>query len=140
MKKNLKWQEVRRLHLLFLILILSALLVACDKKDEDNACVAPAIEKNLIGLWDAILMSDKSTKYVLEFKSDGTYAESSGLLFGTDNSPAVTWKQQKDSVIITGKYNNSTSGSYSFSVLMNTCEKVVFDMEGIDKLALTRKK
>lgn len=140
MKKDLKWQEMKSLHLLFIVLILSALFVSCDKKDEDTVCVAPAIEKNLIGLWDAILMSDESTKYVLEFKNDGTYAESSGLLFGTDNSPAMTWKQKKDSVIITGKYSNSTSGSYSFSVLMNTCEKVVFDMEGIDKLMLTRKK
>ncbi|GGC12670.1 hypothetical protein [Dyadobacter sediminis] len=140
MKKNLKRQEVRRPHLLFFALLLSALFVACDKKDKDAVCVAPSVEKNLIGLWDALLMSDEGTKYVLEFKSDGSYTESNGLLFGTDNSPVNAWKIQNDSIFLTSKYNNQTAGSYTFPVLTNTCEKVVFDMEGIDKLILTRKK
>ncbi|KAA6440855.1 hypothetical protein FEM33_04815 [Dyadobacter flavalbus] len=140
MRKNLIFTEIRKLHYVFIILILSALFVSCHKKNESDVCIAPTIEKNLVGIWDALLMSDEGTKYILEFKNDGSYVESNGLLFGTDNAPDITWKIQKDSVVVTGKYNNATSGSYSFSVLTNTCEKVVFDMEGIDKLILTRKK
>jgi len=133
-------QNIKQLFYFLIALNLSVLFISCHKKDEDIDCVAPSIEKNLVGIWDALLMSDEGTKYVLEFKSNGSYAESSGLLFGTDNSPVNTWKIQKESIVLTSKYNNQTTGSYSFPVLTNTCEKVVFDMEGIDKLILTRKK
>ena len=120
------------------IFVTALIFISCHK-EKDQECVAPAIVKNLIGKWSAIMQSDSLHADMIEFKADGSYVESNGLLLGVYFSPVGKWKTNGNAVTITGKFNNSTEATYDFTMDQNTCNKVTLDIEGLDKLVLTRK-
>ncbi|MCF0042193.1 hypothetical protein [Dyadobacter fanqingshengii] len=114
------------------------IITSCDK-DKDKPCVAPTFAKNIIGTWQGSLESSPKQTDEISFIEGGTFKESGGMLFGKRNEPVITWTAEKDSLKISGKFKNNTTAVYAFSALMNTCDSIILDVEGIDKIFLKRK-
>ena len=122
-----------------LIFCLAIFITSSCDKDKDKPCVAPAFEKNIRGTWQGSLESMPTQTDEVSFLENGTFIETAGLLFGKRNGPVIVWTAEKDSLIISCKFTNNTSAVYGFSVLTNTCDSIVLDVQGIDKVFLKRK-
>lgn len=109
---------------------------ACEK---DKECVAPPLSQNIIGTWNATLQSSEKDVQEVNFTSDKTFKESDGLLFGNYYQSEITWEAKNDSIILTGKFTNKTTAKYEMSVVSNSCDQIVLNMEGLDQLKLTKK-
>ena len=83
------------------LLLAAAILTACkDKKEAD--CVAPTIEKNLVGTWQATFTSKagNSGPSTVTFKENGTMT-GIGSLFKNTSAPTYSWKDdswEKDQI------------------------------------------
>lgn len=117
--------------------VLLILVFSCDRKED--LCEPPAIQKNLIGSWTAILTSYEKLVSTVVFNEDGSYTESKGVLFSNFNNPVISWNAKKDSVNITAKYSDSKTSTYSFSVSKNLCDTIILNLETFDQLKLVRK-
>jgi hypothetical protein len=117
---------------LFVIVFVSA----CQK---DKECVPPPLAKHIVNNWNAKLVSEKDKSQELTFKSDGTFKESKGLIFGASNSPVCTWEVDQNFVILNGKFSNGSIERYECPVISRTCDKIILDIEGIDQLELDKK-
>ncbi|MCE7073299.1 hypothetical protein LZG74_23485 [Dyadobacter sp. CY327] len=122
-----------------LIFCMAIFIVSSCDKDKDKPCVPPAFAKNIIGNWTGSLESSPKESDEVTFLEDGKFKETGGILFGKQNEPVMTWIAEKDSLVISGKFKNNTSAVYAFSALTNTCDSIVLDVEGIDKIFLKRK-
>lgn len=71
--------------------VIVVLLVGCKSKTED--CVAPAIDKNLVGTWKAVVIEDseESGTGTLTFNADGTINDPGNLFLGGPVAKS-TWK------------------------------------------------
>ncbi|MCF2499601.1 hypothetical protein [Dyadobacter chenhuakuii] len=122
-----------------LIFCLAIFIASSCDKDKDKPCAPPAFAKNIIGNWTGSLESSPKELDEVTFLEDGKFKETGGILFGKQNEPVMTWIAEKDSLKISGKFKNNTSAVYAFSALTNTCDSIVLDVEGIDKIFLKRK-
>jgi hypothetical protein len=84
---------------------------------------------------------DSSTDKIcaVEFKKDGKYTETKDLLLGDYFSPTATWSVKNDSVAVVAKYSNLSVSTYKFSLQQNTCNEIILDLEGLERVKLTRK-
>ena len=118
------------------LLLAAAILTACkDKKEAD--CVAPTIEKNLVGTWQATFTSESgnSGPGSVTFREDGTMT-GIGALYKDDFSPnsiwkGDTWEKDQIGIALTFRGASSATGPYSvfskasYYVDENECNKVV---------------
>ncbi|MCF2520671.1 hypothetical protein [Dyadobacter sp. CY351] len=123
------------------ILIFCMVVVATSscEKDKEKPCVAPVFGKNIIGTWTGNFELTPKIKAGLTFSENGQFEDTGGLLFGNKNESPLTWTVKGDSLKITGKFKDKGIKNYSFSALTNTCDSIVLDVEGIDKIFLKRK-
>ncbi len=132
-----------------LLLLLSVLLTACKDKEEVD-CVAPDIEKNLLGTWKATFTSKagNSSPSTVIFKEDGTMT-GLGPLFKNASAPNYIWKDdswEKDQLGIAFTFRGAVSptGQYSafsrssYYVDENECDKVVLGAADNNTFELTR--
>lgn len=117
-------------------LLVVTMSTACEK---DKECVAPPLSQNIIGTWNAALQSSEKDIQEVTFMNDKSFKESNGLLFGTYYKSEVTWEAKNDSLILKGKFTNKSTATYEMSVITNSCDQIVLDMEGLDQLKLTKK-
>lgn len=132
-----------------LLLLLATLFTACkDKKEAD--CVAPIIEQNLLGTWQATFTSESGNAGpgTVTFREDGTVT-GIGALYKDDFSPNSIWKgdgweRDKIGIAITFRGAASAAGPYSvfskgsYYVDENECNKVVLRSTFNGTFALTR--
>lgn len=118
------------------LLLAAAILTACkDKKEAD--CVAPTIEKNLLGTWQATFTSKagNSGPSTVTFKENGTMT-GIGSLFKNTSAPTYSWKDdswEKDQIGIAFTLRGASSATEPFAsfskssyyVDENECNKVV---------------
>lgn len=109
---------------------------ACEK---DKECVAPPLSQNIIGTWNATLQSAEKDVQEVIFENDKTFKESNGLLFGTYYQSEIKWEAKNDSIVLIGKFTNNSTAKYEMSVVSNSCNQIVLNMEGLDQLKLTKK-
>lgn len=109
---------------------------ACEK---DKECVAPPLSQNIVGTWNATLQSSGKDVQEVSFTNDKVFKESNGLLFGTYYQSEVTWEAKDNDLILKGKFTNKSTATYEMSVITNSCDQIVLDMEGLDQLKLTKK-
>jgi hypothetical protein len=109
---------------------------ACEKNKE---CVPPSLAEHVVGTWNATLESEHTGSQELTFESNGNFKESKGLLFGTFYKSVANWKVKNDSLIVEGKFSAGNTLKFEFSVLSRSCDQITFDLEGVDKLQLTKK-
>ncbi|MFN8348666.1 MAG: hypothetical protein U0X91_26945 [Spirosomataceae bacterium] len=71
----------------FLVIVI--LLVGCKSKSEE--CIAPAIDKNLVGTWKAVVTEDGdvSGTGTLTFNADGTINDPENLFPGSPVSKST---------------------------------------------------
>jgi hypothetical protein len=120
-----------------LFLAVAMLMASCEKvKDK---CIAPNAGVNLIGKWSASWNSSSKNICQIEFRQDGTYAEDKDLLLGDYYSPKATWKMDQNSLIVSATYSIPSTTTYIFSVLENECNEIVLDLQGQEKIKLSRK-
>lgn len=105
----------------------------------DKECVPPPLAEQIVGSWNAELLSEHTTPQEITFESNGNFKEARGLLFGTYLKSEDRWKVKNDSLVVEGKLANGTQLKYEFSIDSRTCNEIVFDFEGIDKMKLIRK-
>lgn len=119
-----------------LLLLIAALLTACkDKKEED--CVAPVIEKNLLGTWQATFTSESGNAgpASVTFREDGTMT-GIGALYKSTSAPTYSWKDdawEKDQIGIAFTLRGANSATEPFAAFSkasyyvdeNECGKVV---------------
>lgn len=115
---------------------MAVLATACG---HDKECVPPALADQIVGSWNAELVSEHSGPQEVTFESNGNFKESRGLLFGTYLKSEDSWKVRNDSLIVEGKFSNGTQAKYQLPVVSRTCSEIVFDLEGVDKLKLIKK-
>lgn len=119
--------------------VIVILLVGCKSKTEE--CVAPAIDKNLVGTWKAVVIEDseESGTGTLTFNADGTINDPQGIFLGSPTSKS-TWKVVGGDVeakFITNSVPIS-SVSFTFKVKENTSTKIVLDVFGLYSVELTK--
>lgn len=124
---------------LFYFLLIAVLFIGCKSKSEE--CIAPAIDKNLVGTWKAVITEDGdvSGTGTLTFNADGTINDPQNLFLGSPVSKA-TWKIVGGDVETTfTKAAGSVSYiSFTFKVKENTCTKIVLDVFGLYSVELTK--
>lgn len=76
---------------LFSFLVITVLFLGCKSKSEE--CIAPAIDKNLVGTWKAVVTEDGdvSGTGTLTFNADGTINDPGNIFLGKPVSKS-TWK------------------------------------------------
>lgn len=123
---------------LFSFLVIAVLLVGCKSKSEE--CIAPAIDKNLVGTWKAVVTEDGdvSGTGTLTFNADGTINDPQNLFLGSPVSKA-TWKVVGGDVETKFTMDGPVSYvSFTFIVKENTCTKIVLDVFGLYSVELTK--
>ncbi|HAK75541.1 MAG TPA: hypothetical protein DCM71_01190 [Runella sp.] len=119
--------------------VVIVLLVGCKSKSED--CVAPAIDKNLVGTWKAVVIEDseESGTGTLTFNADGTISDPGNLFLGSPVTKS-TWKVIGGDVETTFATSGTSvsSVSFTFKVKENTCTKIVLDVFGLYTVELTK--
>ena len=119
--------------------VVIVLLVGCKSKSED--CVAPAIDKNLVGTWKAVVIEDseESGTGTLTFNADGTINDPGNLFLGSPVTKS-TWKVIGGDVETTFATSGTSvsSVSFTFKVKENTCTKIVLDVFGLYTVELTK--
>ena len=132
-----------------ILLLVASIVTACkDKKEE--VCVAPTIEKNLIGTWQATFTSESGNAgpASVTFREDGTMT-GIGPLFKSKLSPTYVWKDdswEKDRIGIAFTLRGANSAMEPFAgfskasyyVDENECTKVVLRSAGNGTFELTR--
>jgi hypothetical protein len=113
------------------------LLVSCKKANDE--CVAPNMETNIVGKWSASWNSSSQNICQVEFKQDGTYIEDKDLLLGNHYSPNALWTASKDSLTVSATYSIPATTTYVFSIDENSCNEIILDLEGQEKIKLSRK-
>ncbi|MFN8343965.1 MAG: hypothetical protein U0X91_03120 [Spirosomataceae bacterium] len=120
--------------------VIVVLLMGCKSKSSEE-CIAPAIDKNLVGTWKAVVIEDgdESGKGTLTFNTDGTINDPQNLFLGSPVSK-TTWKVVGGDVEATfNKAAGSVSYvSFTFKVKENTCTKIVLDVFGLYSVELTK--
>lgn len=101
---------------------------ACER---DKECVAPPLSQNIIGTWNATLQSSEKDVQEVSFVNDKSFKESNGLLFGIYFEPEANWEVKGDSLILKGKFANKSTATYEFSVIANSCDQIVLDLQGL---------
>ena len=128
-----------------IVLFTASLFTACkDKKEEE--CVAPAVEKNIVGTWQAylsVLGDDAIGPFPLTFTADGKIIDEDNKLAeisGQDPGDDVTlsWKKTADGIEYT---ESSDFGEISteLEVTTNECNHIVLG-DGILDFELKDKK
>lgn len=119
--------------------VIVVLLVGCKSKTEE--CVAPAIDKNLVGTWKAVVIEDseESGTGTLTFNADGTINDPGNLFLGSPVTKS-TWKIIGGDVETTFATSGTSvsSVSFTFKVKENTCTKIVLDVFGLYTVELTK--
>ncbi|AYQ32951.1 hypothetical protein [Runella sp. SP2] len=119
--------------------VIVVLLVGCKSKTEE--CVAPAIDKNLVGTWKAVVIEDseESGTGTLTFNADGTINDPGNLFLGSPVTKS-TWKVIGGDVETTFATSGTSvsSVSFTFKVKENTCTKIVLDVFGLYTVELTK--
>ena len=119
--------------------VIVVLLVGCKAKSEE--CIAPAIDKNLVGTWKAVVTEDGdvSGTGTLTFNADGTINDPQGIFLGSPTSKS-TWKVVGGDVEAKFITNSApiSSVSFTFKVKENTCTKIVLDVFGLYSVELTK--
>ena len=127
-----------------ILLLLVALVTACkDKKEED--CVAPAIEKNIVGTWKVEMdlgPLGKEGGFTAVFKPNGELVDENDLFyigFMLDNQGSVTryWQVKDGRVLVSDK--KAGAPTFEFDVTENTCERIVLH-DDIATITLTDRK
>ena len=118
------------------ITLVTILAGACG---HDKECVPPPLVEQIVGSWDAQLLSEHSAPQEITFESNGDFKETKGLLFGTYLKSEDHWKVKNDSLVVEGKLSNGTNVKYEFLIDSRSCNELVFDLEGVDKMKLVRK-
>jgi hypothetical protein len=125
-----------RISISFLVIVV--LLVGCKSKSEE--CIAPTIDKNLVGTWKAVVIEDgdESGKGTLTFNADGTINDPGNLFLGKPVSKS-TWKVVIGDVETKFTMDGPVSYvSFTFKVKENTCTKIVLDVFGLYSVELTK--
>ncbi|SEJ81737.1 hypothetical protein SAMN05216327_121100 [Dyadobacter sp. SG02] len=124
--------KVRTLRVAFITIFAGA----CG---HDKECVPPPLADQIIGNWNAELVSEHSTPQEITFEKNGDFKESRGLLFGTYLKSEDYWKVENDSLYVEGELSNGTQVKYQFSIMSRSCNEILFDLEGADTLKLIKK-
>lgn len=109
------------------VLLLVATLLSC--KDKEEECVAPSIEKNIIGTWKAVHKDGADTygPYNVTFKADGTLTGAAQLLVDEDIDDAdlisQTWEVINGALVVTFEEETGTV-PLTLTVKENTCNKI----------------
>ncbi|MGG7663624.1 hypothetical protein [Dyadobacter sp. BHUBP1] len=121
---------------LFSVTFASILIAACGN---DKECVPSSLKDNIKGTWNAELVSEHSGPQEIVFESNGNYKEGKGLLFGTYFKSEDNWRVENDSLFVEGSLSNGTKVKYGFNLISQTCNEIIFDLEGVDEMKLIRK-
>jgi hypothetical protein len=119
-------------------LVVIVLVLGCTSKSEE--CIAPAIDKNLVGTWKAVVTEDGdvSGTGTLTFNADGTINDPGNLFLGKPISKS-TWKVVGGDVETKFTMDGPVSYvSFTFIVKENTCTKIVLDVFGLYTVELTK--
>jgi hypothetical protein len=120
-----------------LLILLIALCVACSKS-QDQACVAPAVEKNIIGTWTIKVPtgSDKVT-----FNADGTLVDDAGIMVDGEingvKTTKRTWSIANNKLSVNASAPGNGSIGFILNILDNQCSKITLDYV-IAKVDMTR--
>lgn len=120
----------------FTIALVSALVISCK---DDEKCTPPPLEKQIVGTWIATLLSEESRHQEMVFENDGQLKESKAFLFGAYNKPIIKWDVKNNEISLSAKFEDGSVEVYECSVVTRSCEEIVFDLQGIDQLKLTKK-
>lgn len=119
--------------------VIAVLFIGCSSKSEE--CVAPTIEKNLVGTWKAVVIEDseESGTGTLTFNADGTINDPGNIFLGSPVSKS-TWKVVSGDVETTFSTNSApiSTVSFTFKVKENTCTKIILDVFGLYTVELTK--
>ncbi len=117
----------------FSLTLFVIVFTACQR---DKDCVPPPLAEQLVNSWDATLVSEKDKIQELTFKSDGSFNESKGVLFGAAGNPVCNWEVENDSVVLIGTFSNGNIERYECGVVSRTCDQIVLDLQGVDQIEL----
>ena len=123
----------QRIHLLFLLV----LCMACSKT-QDQACVAPAVDKNIIGTW-TVKVPTGSGK--VTFNADGTFVDDAGILVDGEingvKATKKTWSVANNELTVKASAPGNGSIGFILNILDNQCSKITLDYV-FAKVDLTR--
>ena len=123
----------QRIHLLFLLV----LCMACSKT-QDQACVAPAVDKNIIGTW-TVKVPTGSGK--VTFNADGTFVDDAGILVDGEingvKATKKTWSVANNKLSVNASAPGNGSIGFTLNILDNQCSKITLDYV-FAKVDLTR--
>ena len=117
-----------------ILLFAVSLLTACkDKKEE--ACVAPAVEKNIVGAWQVFSKETGGASegpYKLSFAADGKITgdkDELAAFAGEDAGTALTlkWKKATGNAIELIYITDVGDFGFEMNVTKNECDLIVLD-------------
>lgn len=113
-------------RILFVLFTVS--LWAC--KSSSETCVAPALEKNIVGSWNATLKEKGAPDEtgVLVFNADGTLKDAKSLLLGVA-VPKITWKVTAAKVEVTFTEDAANFSTLTYTATENSCTKIILDLQ-----------
>jgi hypothetical protein len=130
---------------LYLFVAVSLLVSSCKSSDPTPACVAPAIEKNLVGSWT---VKSGSKTAPVTFKADGTYVDDQSALVGiTGSTSTKTWKAgvgpNNTSILdFTAKATDPKASPSEVTIFTtvttNECNNIVLTLALFGSVTLTR--
>jgi hypothetical protein len=136
-----KFKKNKTMKSYFPLLLCIGLLLGFTSCQEE-ACVAPKLRENIIGIWvGSYSFLNVVETGDLEFKADGTYTDPSGLLLkvGTDPNVYTYTTATNQSNVVISATDGSTSIDSDLIPKSNECDEIVFTFDGAVELTLKRK-
>jgi hypothetical protein len=109
-----------------MMLLLGALtFTGCD---DDDDCMAPALEENIVGEWEVSFSND-----IVEFKADGSFEDPQDAILGFPDvdDEMKTYSVTGDTLITATASTASGTISIDLSVTENECDRIGIEFGGL---------
>lgn len=120
-----------------LFILLIALCMACSKS-QDQVCVAPVVDKNIIGTWTVKAPTGSSK---VTFNTDGSFVDDAGILVDGEingvKATKKTWSIANNKLSVNASAPGNGSIGFILNILDNQCSKITLDYV-IAKVDMTR--
>jgi hypothetical protein len=111
--------------------------MACSKT-QDQACVAPVVDKNIIGTWTVKAPTGSSK---VTFNTDGSFVDDAGILVDGEingvKTTKKTWSIANNKLSVNASAPSNGSIGFILNILDNQCSKITLDYV-IAKVDMTR--
>ena len=101
--------------------------MACSKT-QDQACVAPVVDKNIIGTWTVKTPTGSSK---VTFNTDGSFVDDAGILVDGEingvKTTKRTWSIANNKLSVNASALGNGSIGFILNILDNQCNKITLD-------------